>query len=334
MAVNGVVRSGGARQASNSDPRRDDLPSVLGKLLASGKASKAAIERLSREPGALQCATPRQVQQAIEILQKGATLKQSEQAIVALLGSLPPGQRSECLRLLDGGSDRHTSDRLLSKDVDDPALNQRARALIGEARAIAPRDERVVLSDFDDTIVPSSDPRWRGRDAVPGARALLRALDVGPDGLGTVGDLHVVTGRDGFWAGTEKELRRAGVTPTSTAYSGVGNGLLSLFGNHAGIARDKQANIEKLIDRNPSSRALLIGDSVQLDPGIFANVLSRRADRVELALIHRVPGHPVPEPVASHPRVLVFDTYAEAARALHARGIISADQLDDVLADR
>lgn len=310
--------------------------SALTELLARiqrGRARVGDLEQLAQAPEQLGAINASDAFRAIELLAHGDTGQRRERAIVNLLAALPPAERGQCLRLMDGGADEHDVDHLLREDLDDRALNRRARALIDEARPLMRSSERVVLSDIDDTVKPYKDPTARG-PVFAGARALYRALDLGADGLGVAGDVHFVTARDGVVVGVAKDLQATGIRYNSAAFASPLSGAASLFGANDGILGDKVKNIERLLDRNPGSQAILLGDSTQADPQVFQRLLEQRGDRIELAMIHRVQGFPVDPAIASLPRVLVFDTYADAARELQRRGLISEAQLADVLADR
>ncbi len=167
----------------------------------------------------------------------------------------------------------------------------------------------------------------------PGAKALYRALDLGKDYEGVPGDVHFVTARDGLIIRAENAIRKTGIEAGSIRYGDAVSGFLSLFGYNKGIEEKKVKNIEEMLRRNPSSKAILIGDSTQADPKVFERIISKYPERVELAMIHRVSGYEVPEEIASNPKVIVFDNYSEAAQILFERGIINREQLNEVLAD-
>ncbi|MBN2360604.1 MAG: DUF2183 domain-containing protein [Deltaproteobacteria bacterium] len=301
--------------------------------IRNGRGSVGEIEQIAQSPAGLAGISASEAHQAIELLARGDTRRRRELAIVNLLAALSPADRGQCLRLIDGGADDHDLAHLLSDDIDDRALNQRARELIDEARPLMASSERIVLSDIDDTVKPFKDPAVRGR-VFPGARALFRALDLGADGLGIEGDVHFVTARDGVVVGVDRDLRATGIRYSSAAFASPLSGAASLFGANDGILEDKVANIGRLLDRNPGRQAIVIGDSTQADPQVFGRLLEERGDRIELALIHRVRGYPIEASIATLPKVLLFDTYADAARELQRRGLISEAQLADVLADR
>jgi hypothetical protein len=298
-----------------------------------GRASVGELEQLAQAPQRLAEVSASDAFEAIEWLARGDTARRREQAIVNLLAALPPAARGQCLRLIDGGADEHDINHLLTEDIDDRVLNAQARQLVDAARPFMRSSERIVLSDIDDTVKPYLDPTAHG-PVFPGARALYRALDLGADGQGVAGDVHFVTARDGVVVGVDSDLRATGIRYNSVAFASPLAGAASLFGHNDGIRDAKVKNIERLLDRNPASLAIVLGDSTQADPQVFQRLLERRDDRVELAMIHRVQGYPVDPAIASLPKVLVFDTYADAARELQRRGLISEAQLADVLADR
>ena len=101
--------------------------------------------------------------------------------------------------------------------------------------------------------------------------------------------------------------------------------------NHA-IADKKVENIVDLLDRNPARTALLFGDTVQADPDVFRRVLDARTQSVDVCMLHEIAGHPAPDFAKHDKHFVVFRDYADAARALHARGTISDAQRDAVVA--
>ncbi|MCB9643867.1 MAG: DUF2183 domain-containing protein [Myxococcales bacterium] len=307
--------------------------SGLGRILLSQGVDKSAISRFAQDKDNLAGITPREGQRAIEALASGRTSKADERGIVNILSSMSPSVRGESLRLLEGGGDRYNIEHLLSDDIDNKALRNEAKALINEARPFMKSGERTIISDIDDTVKPWKDKTVDG-PVFPGARALYRALDLGVDGKGTAGDVHFVTARDGFVVKAEKDIKNTGIDTGSIRYGDGVSGLLSLLGFNKGVEERKVKNITEMLQRNPSSQAVLVGDSTQADPQVFARILDSHPDRVELAMIHRVSGFPIPPEIENNDKVLVFDNYAEAAQVLHQRGMISEAQLADVLADR
>lgn len=275
--------------------------------------------------------SPRDAQQRIERLAEGSTDLREEREIVDILERQDPRTRGETVRLLDGGADRHCSDKLLTKDIDDPTLRARARRLLDDARPFACSPGAVVISDIDDTVVPN-----RGASALPnvfpGARELFAALDAGPGGTDAKGDVHFVTARDGLFVSGVPAVKRAGIDAGSVRHGDVGSALVSPFDHNRALADRKVKNICELIDKNPSRQAILVGDTVQADPEVFRRVLEARPGKVSVALVHVIPGFKAPSIVKDDPRFVVFGDYGEAARVLCERGLISEAQRDGVLA--
>ena len=276
--------------------------------------------------------TPRDVEkQLVDLARQPASANRSRD-VVGALQSLAPAERGECLRLFDGRGTGAPIGRFVADAIDDPTLRREAERLIGEARPFMHSDGRVVVSDIDDTVKPHTD-RTHDGPVYPGARALFSALDVGRDGTDSRGDIHFVTARDGVVVRAGQTLNNTGVDVGSISYGTTFAMLLAGVGLHRGIAREKVKDILNLAERNPDRKLVLLGDTVQADAKVFAEVLQKIPDRVELVLLHAVPGFSPPVDISGHANVVVFSDYADAARQLHGRGTISDAQRDAILAD-
>jgi hypothetical protein len=277
---------------------------------------------------------PTAVARKLEELARGETSRADEKKMVELLESLAPQQRGDAVRLVEGASQRGRAGWSLVDDFSEPGLRKRAEQLIGEARPFTATEGRFVISDIDDTVTREHDPDVvSGARVYPGAVAFYRALDAGLSGDDVAGDVHFVTARDGFFTRAEETLARTGIEYGSVSYGAVVSGALSKLGSYDGIAAEKLEDMRRLLARNPSRKAVLLGDSVQADPKVFRTLLHEQPGRIEAVFLHRVEGYPVPADVAAHPSVIVFSDYADAARQAHARGLISAAQLAAVLED-
>jgi hypothetical protein len=307
-------------------------------MLQRVRAKRAAVDELkvfATDPRRLKGVTAREVGLTVGFLMRGHNDVAGQRALVHLLEALPREQRGQALRLIDGQANTRRVAFLVGPAFSDPKLGQRARRLVDEARPAMTTDEPVILSDIDDTVRPGGSHQGSDkRPWYPGAQAFFRALDVGPSGRGVPGDVHFVTARTlDATADTEHVLRKTGLEWGSIAYGNWDTRLKGTAKLRA-IARSKIANIERLLERNPRSKAVLLGDDTQADPQVFEQVLRRHPKRVALVLIHRVTGRDIPPALKRDSRVVVFDTYAEAARAAYKRGLISAAQLDEVSRDR
>ena len=276
--------------------------------------------------------TPRDVEKRLISLARDADDARDGKDVVDALRSLPPAERGECLRLFDGRGTGTQIDRFVADTIGDPAMRREALRLIGEARPFMHSPGRVVVSDIDDTVKPHSDKTHRG-PVYPGAQALFSALDVGRDGTDSRGDIHFVTARDGVVVRAGNTLNDTGIDVGSISYGTTWAMMLAGIGLHGGIAREKVKDILNLAARNPDRKLVLLGDTVQADAKVFDEVLKKIPDRVELVLLHAVPGFAPPVDLSGHENVVVFSDYADAANQLAARGTISTAQRDAVLAD-
>ena len=273
----------------------------------------------------------REAQGSLERLAVGPTSHRDEREIVDVLRGLDQMERGEVLRLFDGSVSHHDIRHLVEDDIDDPRLRAEAQGLIDDARPFMKSAGRIILSDIDQTVVPGfADPDLKG-DVYPGVRALLRALDRGVDDADVEGDVRFVTARDGILIRATNTLKKAGVDFGSISYGRGAASLLGLWGFHKPMENEKVRDIHDLLDRNPSRRAVLMGDTVQADPAVYRRILQDRPDRVEVVLIHVVRGFPCPPDMLRDPRVVAFADYGEAARELCDRGVLTEAQRDEVL---
>ena len=102
--------------------------------------------------------------------------RSKESVIIKTLDSLRLKDRAHFLRIYDSGSDVKTINRLLAWGFKHVDSRRRLIALIREARATPIDRERLIISDFDNTLKPTKDPTVGG-DVYPGAVKLLQALD-------------------------------------------------------------------------------------------------------------------------------------------------------------
>lgn len=191
-----------------------------------------------------------------------------------------------------------------------------------------------MLCDIDDTVVCALHDRRYPRGTVyPGILALLDALDRGPhEEPYSLGDLTFVTARPADVFGlienhTRRTLRAAGIA-THTMLSGTFLAMASLDR----MAGRKVANIEHYHALFPEYRLVFIGDSGQGDIAVARSMWERFDDVLDLTVIHDVVGTPDAERARlREERILLVDTYAEAARLFHERGLISDAGLQRVI---
>jgi len=273
--------------------------------------SKLTIERLTR----------RKLTSRHGSAFKNIHQRSREFAIIEILELLPVKDRAHFLRIYDSGSDKNTINRLLASEFKHAGSRRKATALIREARATPIEGERLIISDFDNTLKPTRDPMVGG-DVYPGTVKLLQALDQKYQG-----DVHIVTARP--------VLGRGPLKSTKINYNSVSTGNLAgafgyLVGLYNPIAERKVENIRKLLTRNPDAKVILIGDDGEADASAYLRIIREYPDRVEAALIHKVLGKQLPEAFSSSPKVIIYENFEEAASQLHAKGIITSFQVEEI----
>ena len=273
--------------------------------------SKLTIERLTR----------RKLTSRHRSAFKNIHQRSREFAIIEILELLPVKDRAHFLRIYDSGSDKNTINRLLASEFKHAGSRRKATALIREARATPIEGERLIISDFDNTLKPTRAPMVSG-DVYPGTVKLLQALDQKYQG-----DVHIVTARP--------VLGRGPLKSTKINYNSVSTGNLAgafgyLVGLYNPIEERNVENIRKLLTRNPDAKVILIGDDGEADASAYLRIIREYPDRVEAALIHKVLGKQLPEAFFSSPKVIIYENFAEAASQLHAKGIITSFQVEEI----
>lgn len=270
----------------------------------------------------------------IHALQAGHTDAADEQAIARVFETRHGAELTRLKNQLNTRKDDHDLEGLVYGDVDDPAIRQRILDHIeAEARGVHP-GEAKVLCDSDDTVVCALHDRRYPRGTVyPGILALLDALDRGPhEEPYSLGDLTFVTARPADVFGlienhTRRTLRAAGIA-THTMLSGTFLAMTSLDR----MAGRKVANIEHYHALFPEYRLVFIGDSGQGDIAVARSMWERFDDVLDLTVIHDVVGTPDAERARLRTeRILLVDTYAEAARLFRERGLIGDAGLQRVI---
>jgi phosphatidate phosphatase APP1 len=116
--------------------------------------------------------------------------------------------------------------------------------------------------------------------------------------------------------------------------------LRDLLGRHLAVrshTRHKVSRIEEILDLHPDLRFVLVGDSGQHDPAIYAQIAERHPGRIIAAYIREVRLDPADgrvETVAEGwPADVPFELFADSAqvaRHAHGLGLVSNDAVDQV----
>ena len=234
----------------------------------------------------------------------------------------------------------------LTLETAGPAGDPPARA-IGYVVSPPPSARCVVVSDLDDTVIRTNVTRplrmartvllknARTRAPFPGVAPFYRALQDG------------ATGREGnpiFYV-SSGPWNLFDLLTDFMSHNGVPRGplLLRAWGlrrsARRGSRRHKLAAIELLLSRYPALPFVLVGDSGQKDPEIYAELVHRHPQRIRAIYIRSV--HPDPRRLeaigslakevlaAGSTLVLAEDTMA-AARHAAEQGWIDPSRLDAV----
>jgi len=209
----------------------------------------------------------------------------------------------------------------------DHSVRAEAEGAAGTGRVEVVSDAAafLVVSDFDDTLAISNVQSTRGlldssllgdertQAAVEGMAAFLHCLREGnqpPPGF------VVVTGSPlEYGARLEAFLSKAGFPFSALVLRKLGPGTLKGY---------KEPAIRKLLSTFPQ-RVVLVGDSGERDPEVYALIRREFPDRVAAIFIHDV-GHDA-DPGRFEGMVL-FARTADAARAAAARGLVRPECVD------
>lgn len=193
----------------------------------------------------------------------------------------------------------------------------RARGVVHVVPASA---TRLVISDLDDTLAVTNVTRATGalrttfledaetQPAVPGMAALARCLAGGEGGPGAVA---IVSGSPVQLAPRiARFLEKNGFPPSALLLRNLGPRTLAGY---------KEPVLRTLLARFPGLALVLVGDSGERDPEIYAALAREHPDRVLRAYVRRATDAPGPR--ARFEGMLLFEGAAEAARDAAARGL-------------
>ncbi|GAA2874859.1 App1 family protein [Pseudonocardia halophobica] len=170
----------------------------------------------------------------------------------------------------------------------------RAKVLV-----VDPRADVALVSDVDDTILETGLTRGLAflratlltetadRAPLPGSAALYRALVAPPSGV--CRPVFYVSTSPWNLHGTLLEfiaLRAFPLGPLLLTDWGPGHG--NLF--RIGAREHKTGLITRILDEHPGLGLVLVGDTGQLDPEIYAAVAEARPDRIRAIYVRRPPG--------------------------------------------
>jgi phosphatidate phosphatase APP1 len=205
-------------------------------------------------------------------------------------------------------------------DCEVTAAGARARATV---HVLPPTARVLVVSDVDDTVVVTNVTSTSGmltatflqdettQPAVPGMAALYRCLAAAP---GTAPAVVFVSGSPIQLAPRiGRFLERHRFPPAALFLRNLGPKTLSGY---------KEPLLRSLLARFPQVKLVLVGDSGERDPEIYAALRREHPDRVARAYLRKATG--VAGPAARFDGMLLFEDPAEAARDAAGRGLAEA----------
>ncbi|MFO7956601.1 MAG: phosphatase domain-containing protein [Candidatus Brocadiia bacterium] len=198
---------------------------------------------------------------------------------------------------------------------------------------IYPADvSRVVVSDFDDTLchtgaTEGAEVVWRvltwdpeRMEPVQGMKDFLSALSKAREGAPQFPVFYLSAGPVNFQPRVEEFLERNGFPPGTLLLRNFGiGGDADPFSSE----KYKTQHLTPLFGMYPEARFVLIGDSGEKDPKVYAGLRADYSDRVPAIFIRRVGGAERPEDEARLSDMVVFRDAAEAVKAALAKGLLA-----------
>lgn len=201
-------------------------------------------------------------------------------------------------------------------------------SLQGLVMVPAPGARLGIVSDIDDTVVQThvrsplkmlltlARSNAQTRQPFAGVAALYRALQAGAGGDEGNPVFYVSSSPWNLYAPLVEYLQAQGIP--------LGPLLLKDYGDHTLFAlRDhvthKQASIERIFETYPQLPFVLIGDSAEQDPEIYAGIVRRHPGRVKAIYIRAVE----PDPA----RLAAIAALAEQVRGTGTQLVLAADSV-------
>ncbi len=241
------------------------------------------------------------------------------------------------------------SDRLwhqVAIRLEEPAVVE----TVGDVFIPRPGSDFVVISDIDDTVMHTGVANklfmmWRlfvqraeSRTAIPGMASLLRALHIGPNGDGANPMLYVSRAPWAIYGVLERFFNLHGIPEGPILFLREWGLTLQHPVPRRGKGH-KHNHIRQAIEHYHDLPFILIGDSGQRDPEVYAEIVKSFPDRVRAIYIRDVGntkarGRVINEIAAELERlgsslILAADIRDMAAHAVE-QGLIQASALDDI----
>lgn len=277
--------------------------------------------------------SPAQLARIVHAMRSLRHLDTFSRAIRVVFATLTGDAFRDFKYALNASGDSHDLEHVVYERLL-PADREAVLERIADEASTGMADELRVLSDIDDTVrAMIHDRRFRRGAVYPGVEQFLTELDDGAAAEpNRPGDLTFVTARPSGPRGLIEQYTRDGLSRLDLPpHTVLGGSLLNIF-THASIAARKLQNFSHERRLFPECRLVFIGDSGQADPLVGRVMRMRDPDFVARVYIHDVTGIGASRRRAwDRLGITVFDTYADAARDAHRRGLISDAGADRVV---
>jgi phosphatidate phosphatase APP1 len=191
---------------------------------------------------------------------------------------------------------------------------------------------RVVVSDFDDTLchtgaTEGAEGVWRvltwdpeRMEPVEGMKGFLSALSKAREGAPRLPVFYLSAGPINFQPRVAEFLERNGFPPGTLLLRNFG---LGADADPFSSKRYKTQHLTPLFEMYPEACFVLIGDSGEKDPEVYAGLRAEYPDRVAAIFIRRLGDADRPEDEARLSDMVVFRNAAEAVKAARAQRLLA-----------
>lgn len=237
--------------------------------------------------------------------------------------------------------------------LDDIVEGQPAVTAVGEVRIVSPRENRIIVSDIDDTVLISHSttilPKLRlmllrnalTRAPFKGVSTFYSALEKGPRSTSFIPFFYVSSSEWNLYDLLEDFFNHNSIPKGVFMLRKLEHNILKFWKSGQGSHEHKYDKIRFLLDLYDSHSFILIGDSGQKDPKIYNRLAQDYPGRIETIYIRKIGSKPAAYDLqhldeklekVSTEYLQVDNTYEAATHAL-GKGYISADAFKEQLVE-
>jgi phosphatidate phosphatase APP1 len=179
-----------------------------------------------------------------------------------------------------------------------------------------------VISDIDKTVMQATARGASLAPPYPGVAALYRALELGNNGQGALGDITYVTARNPSRVVDVPQWMVDNNLPAGPIETGI-NSIPAVAEN------EKVRDIERVVSANPDQSFVLFGDTSHRDPDVYQRIQAKFPNQVKAVIMHDVKTIDPARTAGQH----VVTNYAQAAATLFKLGVIDEANARVVMAE-